>query len=188
MQRNNRDLSTLSLSSHCLARDSPIAAANPSERIATRSPSNTRFSSKQTKQESFQGSLRLRLRAFRRWARDCDSTGSIAASRNRLGRSRLRCNTRGCNTLDAAWRRRHVAALRTLGALMFSGFLFSLSLETDPPGLNVLSHGRHAARSLREKRTGAPLRAASKKLRFVAIGMHEKCGYHPLLTPSVKVA
>lgn len=31
-------------------------------------------------------------------------------------------------------------ALQTFAALMFSGFLFSLSLETDPPGLNVLSH------------------------------------------------
>lgn len=35
-------------------------------------------------------------------------------------------------------------ALQTLAALMFSGFLFSLSVKTDPPGLNVLSHATRA--------------------------------------------
>lgn len=37
-------------------------------------------------------------------------------------------------------RRRRQRTLQALAALMFSGFLFSLSLETDPPVLNVLSH------------------------------------------------
>lgn len=45
------------------------------------------------------------------------------------------------------------SALQTFAALMFSGFLFSLSVETDPPGLNVLSHAtratdRHAVQGL----------------------------------------
>lgn len=44
------------------------------------------------------------------------------------------------------------AALQTFAALMFSGFLFSLSVETDPPGL-MCFHTRHAA--TRDRQTDA---------------------------------
>lgn len=66
--------------------------------------------------------------------------------------------------------------LQTLAALMFSGFLFSLSVETDPPGLNVLSH---ATRATDRRGAGVTFREYSKhrRDRNVADIVGRRCVY-----------